>query len=76
MKCLVIYNNRCGKLNIIKKIDIILSKLKTKYDVVDKKASFYDGETRDLAREACGVYDTIVVCGGDGTLHEVICGIG
>ena len=76
MKCLVIYNNRCGKLNVIKKIDMILSKLKTKYEVVDKKASFYDGETRDLAREACGKYDTIVVCGGDGTLHEVICGIG
>ena len=75
MKCLLIYNNRCGRLNVIKKIDMIVSRLKTKYDVVDKKASFYDGETRDMARDACGVYDTIVVCGGDGTLHEVISGV-
>ena len=76
MKCLFIYNPKCGKQNVIKKLDYIVSVLKTKYEVVDKKASFYDGETRDMAREACGIYDTIVVSGGDGTLHEVVCGIG
>ena len=76
MKCLFIYNSRSGKQNIVKSLDYIVSMLKTKYDVVDKKASIFDGETRDLAREACGKYDTLVVAGGDGTLHEVICGIG
>ena len=76
MKCLLIYNSKSGRQNIVKNIDYIVSVLKTKYDVVDKKASFYDGETRDMAKEACGKYDTIVVAGGDGTLHEVICGIG
>lgn len=76
MKCLFIYNPKCGRQNVIKKLDYIVSMLKTKYEVVDKKASFYDGETRDLAKEACGKYDTLVVAGGDGTLHEVICGIG
>jgi len=76
MKCLLIYNKRSGRQNIVKNIDYIVSVLKTKYEVVDKKASIYDGETRDLAREACGLYDTIVVAGGDGTLHEVVCGIG
>ena len=76
MKCLLIYNQKSGKQNVVKNIDRIVSMLKTKYEVVDKKASFYDGETRDMAKEACGKYDTIVVAGGDGTLHEVICGIG
>ena len=75
MKCLLIYNQKCGRQDIVKKLDYIVSTLKTKYEVVDKKASFFDGETRDIARDACGKYDTIVVAGGDGTLHEVTCGI-
>ena len=75
MKCLVIYNQKCGKQDVVKRLDIIVSTLKKKYDVVDKKASIFDGETRDMARDACGKYDTLVVAGGDGTLHEVICGI-
>lgn len=76
MKCLLIYNQKCGKQDVVKRIDHIVSTLKKEYDIVDKKASIYDGETRDMARDACGKYDTIVVAGGDGTLHEVICGIG
>lgn len=76
MKCLLIYNQKSGKQNVVKNIDRIVSMLKAKYEVVDKKASFYDGETRDMASDACGKYDAIVVAGGDGTLHEVICGIG
>jgi len=76
MKCLLIYNQKSGKQNVVKNIDHIVSMLKEKYDTVDKKASFYDGETREMARDACGKYDTIVVAGGDGTLHEVVCGVG
>ena len=75
MKCLVIYNQKCGKFDIVKGLDVIVSALRTKYEVVDKKASFFDGETREIARDACGKYDVVVVAGGDGTLHEVICGI-
>ena len=76
MKCLLIYNQKSGKQNVVKNIDHIVSMLKEKYEQVDKKASFFDGETRDMAKDACGKYDTIVVAGGDGTLHEVVCGIG
>lgn len=75
MKCLIIYNPKSGRQNVVKKIDYIVSVLKQKYDIVDKKASFYDGETRDIARESCGKYDLLVVAGGDGTIHEVVCGI-
>ena len=48
MKCLLIYNQKSGKQNVVKNIDHIVSMLKEKYDTVDKKASFYDGETRDV----------------------------
>lgn len=75
MKCLLIYNQKCGRQDIVKRLDYIVSMLKTKYEIVDKKASFYDGETRDIAKDACGEYDAIIVAGGDGTLHEVTCGI-
>lgn len=33
------------------------------------------GHAVEMSRESAGKYDKIVCCGGDGTLHEVICGL-
>lgn len=77
MKCLFIYNPVSGKnKKLMKKMDYIEEKLKVKYDVVDIVPTQYAGHAIDLAREACGKYDSLIFSGGDGTFSEVVKGIG
>jgi len=77
MKCLFIYNPVSGKnKKLMKKMDYIEKKLKEKYEVVDIVPTQYAGHTIELAREACGKYDSLIFSGGDGTFSEVIKGIG
>ena len=35
----------------------------------------YAGQATELASSSAGKYDIVVCCGGDGTLHEVVCGL-
>lgn len=72
MKCVYVYNPTSGKQNSRKKKDYILSKLKTKFDVVDCMATQKAGDAGVFAKQACGKYDVFVVSGGDGTMNEVV----
>ena len=77
MKCLFIFNPISGKnKKLMKKLDYIENRLKEKYDVVDIVPTQYAGHAIDLAREACGKYDSLIFSGGDGTFSEVVKGIG
>ena len=77
MKCLFIYNPISGKnKKLMKKMDYIEKRLKEKYEVVDIVPTQYAGHAIDLAREACGVYNSLIFSGGDGTFSEVVKGIG
>jgi len=77
MKCLFIFNPISGKnKKLMKKLDYIEGKLKEKYDVVDIIPTEYAGHTIELAKDACGKYDSLIFSGGDGTFSEVIKGIG
>ncbi len=75
MKCLYIYNPVSGKGVSKNTKEFIISSLKSKYDTVDVKRTEKRGDARDFANEACGIYDTIIVSGGDGTMNEIISGI-
>ena len=72
MKCLYVYNPKSGKQSHEKNTCYIVSKLKSKYDVVDVKATTKRGDAGKYAMDACGVYDVLVISGGDGTVNEVI----
>lgn len=72
MKCIFIYNPVSGRGRIAYKLDIIVNELKECYDVVDVCATKAAGDMTRLAREAIGVYDTIVFSGGDGSFNEVL----
>lgn len=77
MKCLFIYNPISGKnKKLMKKIDYIEEKLKEKYTTVDIIPTQYSGHAIKLAHDACGVYDSLIFSGGDGTFSEVVKGIG
>lgn len=75
MKALICYNPFSGKQKIESKLDYIITKLKTKYEVVDVFRSLEE-KTITLYIESFGSnYDLILVCGGDGSLNEAINGL-
>ena len=76
MRCFFIYNPVSGKGKIVKKLDYIVRQLKEKFDVVDVYATKCSGDMERAAREAVGKYDVIVFSGGDGSVNEVVQGIG
>lgn len=75
MKCLYIYNPKSGKGRAEKKRAYIERKLSTIFDSLDIVKTEYANHARELASNACGKYDTLIVAGGDGTLNEVVNGL-
>ncbi len=75
MKCLFVYNPHSGKSGLKSRIDYIIEQLRTIYDEVDYHPTEYPGHAQKLASDACGVYDYLVISGGDGTVNEVVNGL-
>jgi len=75
MKCVFIYNPKSGKSGIVKRINYIERELTKIYGEVDIRPTQYPGHAMTLAKEACGVYDYLVVSGGDGTFNEIVNGL-
>lgn len=76
MKSIFVYNPESGKGKIKKYKNYILRKLKEKYEEVDCVETTHPLHASELARESIGKYDYFFICGGDGTLGEVINGMG
>ena len=76
MNCLFIYNPASGKGKINRYVSYVKEELAKKFDSVDVKASEKAGDLTAFAKAACGVYDTLVFSGGDGTFNEVLQGVG
>lgn len=72
MKCVYIYNPTSGKQKNGKNTEFIVNKLKSKFEVVDVMPTGKRGDAGEFAKNACGVYDLIVISGGDGTVNEVV----
>jgi len=75
MRCLFAYNPVSGKGKIKKKLGYIVKKLSQKFETVKLYQTKGPGELSKIAREACGNFDVFIFSGGDGTIHEVICGL-
>ncbi len=75
MKCVYIYNPKSGARRHVALEGYIVGELRKQYAEVVVRPTTQRGDAERFAREACGVYDTIVVAGGDGTVNEVINGI-
>ena len=75
-KCIFIYNPNSGSSKrIVKHLDYIKEELGTKYDVVDIVPTQYATHATKIANDAWGVYDCLVLAGGDGTFNEIINGL-
>ncbi len=75
MKCLFVYNPNSGKSGLEKRINYIKSELGKFYDEVDYQPTEYRGHAKQIAKDACGKYDYLVVSGGDGTFNEIVNGV-
>lgn len=75
MKCIFVYNPVSGSGTIAKKLTKIEKSLRETYDEVIIAPTQAQGDTTRFARDAVGVYDTIVFAGGDGTFNEVLQGV-
>jgi diacylglycerol kinase (ATP) len=72
MKCVYVYNPKSGKQNNPQIREYVLTKLREKFDTVDCMPTRKRGDAGLFARQACGIYDVLVVSGGDGTVNEVV----
>lgn len=76
MKAIFIYNPNSGRGVIQKHEKYILDRLSTQYDEIVVQKTQRPQHATTLARMACGQCDTLIVAGGDGTLNEIVNGIG
>lgn len=76
MKCILIYNPNSGSSRkLTKKLDYIKEKLSEKFSTLDIVPTQHEGHATEIAANACGKYDYLILCGGDGTFNEVINGV-
>ena len=76
MKCVLIYNPNSGSAKkLTKRLDYIKERLCEKFDVLDIVPTRHEGHATEIAAAACGKYDYLILCGGDGTFNEVINGV-
>ncbi len=72
----LIYNPVSGREKLKPKLANIIEMLSNKGFSVEVYPTKCEGDATDVARRSCEEkFDWLVVCGGDGTLHEAIAGI-
>ncbi len=75
MKALICYNPFSGKQTIEKKLDYIIKRLKSRYDVVDCYRSLLEKSITTYIKNFGHNYSLILVAGGDGSLNEAVNGV-
>ena len=72
---LVLYNPTARKGKIAKYFPYIEQRLKTKYKTVDFLASKSAEDLKLQAKNNAGLYDLMIIAGGDGSLHLAVNGV-
>lgn len=72
MKALFIYNPYSGKNKIEKKLDYIMQRLNIKFSEIKVFKTIDKGNITQEIISYGSLYDVIIICGGDGTIHEAI----
>ena len=74
-KTLLIYNPRAGRSTARPKLSEIVSLLQPSFGELVVQTTLHSGHARELAQTLGKNYDTVICCGGDGTLNETINGL-
>ena len=71
-KALCLYSTKTGKARIRKHLDEIIARLKACFLTLDVFEMPSMEEGQEKAKQSCGVYDVLIVFGGDGTMRNII----
>lgn len=74
-KTLLIYNPRAGRSTARPQLSEIVSLLQPSFGELVVQTTLHPGHARELAQALGNNYDTVICCGGDGTLNETINGL-
>ena len=74
-KALVIYNPRAGKNATRPDLSEIIALLQPSFGELVVQTTLHPGHAKELAESLGSNYDTVICCGGDGTLNETINGL-
>ena len=74
-KTLLIYNPRAGRSAARPSLAEIVGLLQPSFGEITVMTTLHPGHARELAQTRGSGYDTVICCGGDGTLNEVISGL-
>ena len=76
MKSIFVYNPESGQKKISQYIDLIKTTIESKYGELDIVPTTHAGHANEIAKTLAKNYDYFFVAGGDGTLNEVVNGLG
>ena len=71
-KALFLYSNATGTGNVLANIEKVKERLSRCFSSLESVQTKSQDEGCQLAKEACGKYDYLIVAGGDGTFHHVV----
>ena len=76
MKSIFVYNPESGQKNLNLYLDLIKKTIESKYGELDVVPTTHAGHANEIAKNLAQNYDYFFVAGGDGTLNEVVNGLG
>lgn len=71
-KALFLYSNATGTGKVFANIEKVKARLSASFSSLDCHMTTSQEEGCELAKQACGKYDYLVIAGGDGTFHHVV----
>ncbi len=74
-KTLLIYNPRAGRSTSRPQLSEIIAQLQPSFGELAVQTTLHPGHAKELAATLGSRYDTVICCGGDGTLSETVNGL-
>ena len=74
-RALFLYSNATGTGGVFRNIEKIKARLEKAFSAFDAKQTSSMEEGIELAKKACGVYQYLIVAGGDGTMNHIVSAI-
>jgi len=72
MKALLLYSHQSGHKDFAKKIPSLRKELASRFESIETICTFSEAEATRLEEGSCGIYDALIIAGGDGTFNNAV----